>query len=256
MPISIRDNKGRYNGTEKIYTDDDLIAALQIAKAVLGKTPTFDSMKKIAKAHNLPHPVTLQKRFGSWENSLMVAGMQSNQYYARDFLVAEIERFIEEYEHVPSTNEFRYAKDYPGIKAYRRIFGSFNNALVELGYTPVSVAKSNKYCCTTLAKDGHLCDSREEAMVDDFLFTHNMPHSIQPLYPRHPELNIKGYIRADFLLEKDSVFVEYAGLINRKFYAKKLELKQQLATAVGIKLFIVYPSDLSNLEKAFGRLQA
>jgi hypothetical protein len=227
-----RDSIGRYTGSNKVYTEDDLIGAIIIASQILGKPPTFHEMKQLSNTHNLPHPKTIQDRLGSWENALSAANFNSNKHYERDYLVKEIERFIDENNHIPSTNEFRYSKEYPGIKAYKRIFGSFNNALVELGYTPVCVISKNKYSHNTIARDGHICDSVEESMVDNFLFSKEIIHSIQPLYPRHDELNKKGWIRADFYLTKYNIYVEYAGLINRSFYADKLRKKQQLATAV------------------------
>ena len=249
--VALRDKEGKYKGIDRVYTEQDLVAAVIIAAKVLGKVPTYHEMKNVSKTHHLPHPKTIQCRLGSWEAAIRAANMQSNKSYEKDFLVKEIERYIEEYNHIPSTNEFRYSDKFPGIKAYKRIFGSFNNALVELGYTPICVAKKNKYSSNTVAKDGHICDSSEESMVDDFLFENKIDHSIQPLYPRHDILNPKGYIRADFYLIKESVFVEYAGLINRSFYAAKLEKKQEIATLVGINLLIIYPSDLSNFKKAF-----
>lgn len=249
--LVIRDRHGRYIGTEQVYTDEDLIGSVEIASKILGKTPTFHQMKTLSRSQNLPHPKTIQERFGSWENAISIAGLSSNKYYEKDFLVKEIERFIAEHKHIPSTNEFRFSEGYPGVKAYKRLFGSFNNALVELGYTPVCVAKKNKYSCNVVADDGHICDSTEEGLVDNFLFKKNICHSIQPLYPRHEKLNPNGYIRADFYLTKTNTFVEYAGLINRKFYAEKLEAKKQLATVLDINLLVVYPSELGQLEKVF-----
>ena len=248
--VAIRNKNGRYVGTEQIWSDEDIIGAILIAKELLsGKTPTFHEMKTLSKTQNLPHPKTIQDRFGSWENAIATTGLKSNKFYDKDFLVKEIERFIEENGHIPSTNEFRYTDGYPSTKGYKRLFGSFNNALVELGYTPISVVKTNKYCCNVIANDGHICDSAEEGIVDNFLFNNNIEHSIQPLYPRHDVLNSKGWIRADFYLTKYNTFIEYAGLINRKFYADKLEKKQQLATAVGLNLLIIYPNQLGQLEK-------
>jgi len=249
--VAIRNRHGQYIGIEKVYSDEDIIGAILIAKEILGKVPTFHEMKVVAKSQNLPHPKTAQERFGSWENAIATAGLRSNKFYDKDYLVKEIERFIEENGYIPSTNEFRFSKGYPGVKGYKRLFGSFNNALVELGYTPVSVAKKNKYSCNVIANDGHICDSVEEGMVDNFLFANNITHSIQPLYPRHEKLNSKGYTRADFYLIDYNIFVEYAGLINRKFYAAKLQKKQELATLVNLNLLIVYPSELGQLEKIF-----
>jgi len=251
MKMATRNTEGRYTGTEKVYTEQDLVAAVIIASKILGKVPTFHEMKTVSSTHNLPHPKTIQSRLGSWEAAISAAGMYSNKSYEKDYLVNEIERFIIQHNHVPSTNEFRYSHDYPGIKAYKRIFGSFNNALVELGYTPVAVAKKNKYSNNTIADDGHICDSAEESMVDNFMFSKGINHSIQPLYPRNEKLNPNGYTRADFYLTDKSIFVEYAGLINRSFYASKLEKKKELATLLGIKLLIVYPTDLGQLEKVF-----
>jgi hypothetical protein len=251
MTQALRNSSGRYEGTERVYTENDLVAAVIIAEKIIGKAPTYHEMKTISRTHNLPHPKTIQARLGSWEAALDAAGLNSNKLYEKDFLVKEIERFMAEYGHVPSTNEFRYTEGFPGTKAYKRVFGSFNNALVELGYTPVAVAKKNKYSCNTLAKDGHICDSAEEAIVDNFLFDNDISHGIQPLYPRHKDLNPNGYIRADFYLTKQDVFVEYAGLVNRSYYAAKLEKKKELATLSGLQLIVVCPSDLGQLKKIF-----
>ncbi len=250
MKIAARDQNGKYIGSEKQYSKEDCLSSIHIASNLLNKTPTYEEYKMIFKDHGLPHPKTIQETLGSWSIAIKEANLVDNKEYSEEFLIKEIERFIEENNHIPSTNEFRYTKSYPGIKAYKRIFGSFNQALVSLGYTPVSVAKGNQYGNSVVAKDGHICDSNEECMVDNFLFDNKISHSIQPLYPRHSSLNIKGYIRADFLLQ-DGTFVEYCGLINKAFYRTRLERKIHLANELGLKLITVMPSDLSNLKKIF-----
>ena len=251
--VPIHDANGKWKGIQKVWTDEKLIGSLLVAKSIVKKL-TFDAMKKIHKGQSLPHPQIFQDRFGSWDRALELAGLESNKTFERKFLISEIERYIEEFNHIPSTNEFRYAEGYPSPKPYKRSFGSFNRALIELGYTPVSFLNSGKYGKPCLAQDGHICKSREECIVDNSLFANDIPHAKEPLYPRHNQLNPKGYLRADFFA--NGYYVEYAGLIQLKDYSDKIELKKQLATVLGLKQLIVYPSQLSQLNSVFGCLRA
>ncbi len=250
----VRDNKtGRAIGTEIIWTNRQLIEFLKEVADLLGNTPTFDDAKSIRFIHGGPHPKTIQERFGSWSAAVAAAGLVDRKEFSESFLVSEIERFIKVYGHVPSTNEFRYNHNFPGIKAYKRIFGSFNACLVSLGYTPVVITKKSAYSVNVIAMDGHICDSNEEAFVDNWMFEHEIVHGTQPLYPRHSELNPKGFIRADFMI--DLAYIEYAGLITRSFYRERLDRKLALAAQLGLDIVVIKPTDLSHLETVLGRFE-
>jgi hypothetical protein len=51
-------------------------------------------------------------------------------------------------------------------REYQQRFGSWNNAIRLAGFEPNSVIFSKKF----LAKDGHVCDSYAEKIIDDWLF--------------------------------------------------------------------------------------
>ena len=100
------------------------------------------------------------------------------------------------------------------------------------------------------ATDGHRCRSLLEKAIDDWFTANGISHECEPRWPRHPELNPSGAKRADWLLE-DGTYVECAGMLERKDYAEKIALKQQLAKAVGIPLIVVGPTDMHRLAEIF-----
>ena len=80
-------------------------------------------------------------------------------------------------------------------------------------------------------------------MVDDFLFDHNIPHTLHPLYPHHISLNPRTSLIADWQLN-DGTLVEYFGLMTKPWYAAKAKRKQRLADATGLQLISVFQEDL------------
>jgi hypothetical protein len=53
-------------------------------------------------------------------------------------------------------------------------------------------------------------------------------------------------MRGDFLA--GDIVIEYAGLDGEEAYDAKMAIKQQLATEHGLKLVIIRPQDIKNLE--------
>ncbi|MFB9784296.1 hypothetical protein [Rhodococcus baikonurensis] len=100
------------------------------------------------------------------------------------------------------------------------------------------------------ADDGHWCLSIFERQIDDFMSSHQIVHSREPKWPKHETYNANGAARADWLLA-DGAMVEAAGMMSVKSYAAKMNIKRALAESAGIKLVIVTPSDLGNLEAIF-----
>jgi hypothetical protein len=49
----------------------------------------------------------------------------------------------------------------------------------------------------------------------------------------------------------DGTYVECAGMLERKDYAEKIAVKQQLARALGILLIVVGPTDMHRLVHIF-----
>lgn len=99
------------------------------------------------------------------------------------------------------------------------------------------------------AADGHPCRSMFELAIDDFLSSRAIPHEIEPAYPYHPVYNPGGRRRADWLLP-GRVVVEAAGMADEDYLAR-LDEKAQLVADLGLRLIVVRPGDVSNLEAIF-----
>ena len=95
------------------------------------------------------------------------------------------------------------------------------------------------YC---FAADGHACRSLAERTIDDFLTANGIAHESEPLYPGSKR-------RADWRLS-DGTLVEYAGLLGDADYAVRIAEKRSMAEVAGIRLVILIPEDLPDLDRA------
>jgi len=114
----------------------------------------------------------------------------------------------------------------------RELFGSWNKAITAAGLQPNPVRFANRQT----AKDGHMCDSLAEKIIDDWLYSNNIEHQRNIPYPNSP-------YTADFLI--NGKFLEFLGLNGElKEYDKNTRLKEKLVKKHGLKLIKVYPKDL------------
>ena len=87
-----------------------------------------------------------------------------------------------------------------------------------------------------IAKDGHICDSFAEKIIDDWLYSNNVEHQRNIPYPN-------GSYTADFLIKGE--LIEFLGLNGElKEYDKNTKLKEKLAEKHKLKLIKIYPKDL------------
>lgn len=100
------------------------------------------------------------------------------------------------------------------------------------------------------AEDGHLCRSLLEKSIDDWMSRRGLPHDREPRWPVHLTLNPHRLKRADWLLPSGA-YVECVGMMEDPHYAEKITLKQRLAEDLGVKLYLVWPSDIYSLEGIF-----
>lgn len=239
------------NKTPLSYTKEELLLILNSFYNNYDRVPTYNDLRNL---DNLPHPKIYFEVFGSFEAALKFTGLPSNKYLDKDFLLSEIIRYIETYGSVPSTNSFRYNNDFPSLKAYKRIWGSFNNAILELGMTPICCEIKNAFSKKCLCLDNHICNSYEEAFVDNFMFENDINHDREPPYPYHPLYNKNKLKRGDFLV-KDTlgniIYVEYAGLYKKPKYKLGMDKKITLAKDLNLKLIVIYPYQLGQLKKIF-----
>ena len=102
----------------------------------------------------------------------------------------------------------------------------------------------------TKARDGHICDSISEALIDNWLTQHDIPHERDARYPTTKH-------RADWRV--GDTFIEYFGLAkDSPRYDHSVKKKQEICQAYKIALIELYPSDLypqQSLENKLGILK-
>jgi len=133
-----------------------------------------------------------------------------------------------------------------GINTINTVFISYDEFVFMCGMQPNSTTGQKRY-----AKDGHLCDSIEESIIDDFLFNNNIEHEVHKKYYEFIQGFNKRYM-CDFYL-KDGTVVEYFGFINHKIYVDKIRKKVETLKEYNIPYIDIYPKDLSKLDIVFGK---
>lgn len=113
--------------------DKDLLDELRRVADQVGGTPTQAQMEKYAEYYPSVYP----KRFGTWNDAVEKAGLEpvQKQEFDRTELVAELEAVIDRLEHPPTMEEMREHGDI-SEGPYRRVFGSWNDAIRAVGYEP------------------------------------------------------------------------------------------------------------------------
>lgn len=100
------------------------------------------------------------------------------------------------------------------------------------------------------AEDGHLCRSLLERSIDDWFHRNGIHHECEPHWPTHPAHNPRGLKRADWLLDSGA-YVECTGMMEDPNYLAKIKAKQHLAAELGLRLYLVGPTDLYALNRIF-----
>ncbi len=115
----------------------------------------------------------------------------------------------------------------------REFFGSWNNAIKVVGFTPNPILFAKKQ----RAYDGHQCDSLAEKIIDDWLDEKNIKHERNIKYPSNPKLT------ADFVTKH--YWIEFFGLFGEMDdYDALVKEKQKLARKYKLPLIELYPKDL------------
>ena len=126
--------------------------------------------------------------------------------------------------------------------AAKRLFGTWNNAIHAAGFHPNKELFSRRY----RAKDGHMCDSFAEKIIDNWLFERHIPHRVHvPYFYRN--------MSADFLI--GNTLVEYFGLYgNMRKYDAHVEIKKELWKRRNLNVIEIYPIDLFPENKLIAKL--
>lgn len=115
---------GRYK-----YTDQELLDYLRHFEKENGRVPlAIDFLNN----PEYPHSNTFMKRFGSWNDALKFAELDTNGYTDEE-LLDYLDRFYYENERVPVAIDFINNPEYPNCGTYQYRFGSWSNALKLVG---------------------------------------------------------------------------------------------------------------------------
>lgn len=151
-------------------------------------------------------------------------------------LIKIIKEIAKKLKRVPARREIDKIHD-----SCRKIFGSWNNAVLAAGLQPNRSHENRMYKrVITKAKDGHFCDSISEAIIDNWLTKNSIPHKRDASYPN-------TYHKADWVVSigNRKVFVEYFGLANDSpRYDRAVKEKKKLCYKNKISLIAIYPQDL------------
>lgn len=151
-------------------------------------------------------------------------------------LIEIIKSYVKKENRIPSKRELHGIND-----SCRKTFGSWNNAIVGAGFIPNRSHDNRMYKrANAKAKDGHLCDSVSELLIDNWLFKNRIAHKKDVLYP---ETNHKADWSIN--LSGNKIFVEYFGLANDSpRYDRSIKEKEMLCKKQNISLIAIYPKDL------------
>lgn len=152
--------------------------------------------------------------------------------FTKEQLIKSLQRTSREIGRVPAkrdVEEICYACVY--------YFGSWNKAILAAGLKPDRSHSQRMYKrAMTKAKDGHLCDSVSEALIDNWLTDHKIDHSRDNPYPT-------THHKADWNV--GGVFVEYFGLAkDSPRYDRAIRVKRNICRRNNIPLVEIYPEDI------------
>lgn len=135
IPITQRGFRG--------YSKEMLMEKFKDLVDYMGRIPTLD---EATNNKNFVSTGTIIDYFDTYDNLVTACGFERNTTkngkYKKDFLISEIQRFVQEFERVPIQSDFEGLKGYPSRKTFSNHFESFNEVIRLAGFEPVN--KSNK----------------------------------------------------------------------------------------------------------------
>lgn len=158
--------------------------------------------------------------------------------YSKEELLKIIKNTFKKLKRVPARREILNGVN----EACRKEFGSWNKAILIAGFQPNRSHDNRMYkrACAK-AKDGHLCDSISEVLIDNWLYKNRISHEKDVRYPNTHHI-------ADWKItssDKKDVFIEYFGLANDSpRYDRSIKQKEILCKKQNIILIEIYPKDL------------
>lgn len=129
----------------------------------------------------------------------------------------------------------------------KKCYHKYRNKSVILKITNCSEVEilESGYESKITCEDGHLVKSQQEAMIDNYLFTHNIRHIYEKPFPI--DGNSDHNLHPDFYLPELDIYIEHFGITNNKKYEETKEYKLPFYQKAGITLICTTGKDINNL---------
>ncbi|MEK7177628.1 MAG: hypothetical protein AAB705_02270 [Patescibacteria group bacterium] len=212
-------NPGEIEPSGKIFCSNSCAAKIN------NKTRNLKRPKNHCSNKSCNKEIKRDRKYCSVKCQWTVNSVNDEEY--KEIIIERIKEFYQANGRIPFKQEMW------GIyNAVRKIFGTWNKAIIAAEFKPNPVKFANKY----IAEDGHKCDSLAEKIIDDWLFTRNIKHETKVPYDYHQ-------MTADFKI--GNIYVEFFGLQGQiKKYDKLVKEKEVLWREKNLKVIKIYPSDL------------
>lgn len=157
--------------------------------------------------------------------------------YTPEELLQSIRDCVKKFGIIPGKRNFSWDI----ISASVKEFGSWNKAIAKAGFIPNRSHDDRMYKrIISKAKDGHVCDSVSEVLIDNWLFANNIPHEKDVNYP-----NTNHKADWQIKIKNKIIFVEYFGLANDSpRYDRSIREKEKICQEQGISLIEIMPTSL------------
>lgn len=194
---------------------------------------TDDQKARLSKRDNsFLFPKRGEKNYRKYKDARYRGGLKRGEQlkpkYSKSDLIAKLVNFKCKKKRLPTKRDF--VAEY---RAFIRVFGTWNNAVIKAGFNPNPIRFSRRY----IANDGHKCDSLSEKIIDDWLFARDIKHKVNYPYPGGVKLTV------DFLV--DNNWIEFFGLSGElSEYDINKNKKIRIAKDKSLNLIEIYPSDI------------
>ncbi|RYI30618.1 hypothetical protein EVU96_09385 [Bacillus infantis] len=169
-------------------------------------------------------------------------GFRKNYVYSTEELLDKLKAFALKLGRTPLQEDLSANPDVPGVLTYYRHFGSYSNACIEAGLEVNNQMYGKSY--TSVSENNDLCLSSKELLITNLLISNDIPYEKEKLYRDILNNQELKYIRSDWYIN-DSIVVEYFGMPEKKYYAKRMEEKIELCKENHVPLISLLPEDLN-----------
>lgn len=223
-------NKLVIRNLREIESSGKIFCSNSCAAKINNITRNLNKPKKFCANQNCGKEIKRQNKYCSTKCQWEVNSASDEEY--KEIIIEKIKEFNKINGRIPFKQEMW------GIyNAVKRVFGTWNQAIIASGFKPNPVKFANKY----FANDGHKCDSMAEKIIDDWLFARNIKHETKVPYGYHQ-------MTADFKIR--DTYVEFFGLLGQnEKYDRLAKEKQAFCKEKNLNVAKIYPNDLFPINK-------